>query len=86
MRNSVYSKKFLHLWIAERLEEGIDTEQLGFDSIIRSTYHSDLGNKIMILEPHILNSVAPAISKQQISHQVCNLLSFPLWQHQPFNC
>ena len=61
---------FLKDWMDLRHRPGIFNDQLGFDCLYRQRGRADMGKRVMILPPHVLNSLQSPIRKQLPSHKV----------------
>jgi hypothetical protein len=74
-RNSFWTRRFVSQWLKKAEDPLNFNEQVGFDNLVASLMRSkpsagDLQEKIVILPIHVLNSEAPAMWKQQPTHQV----------------
>lgn len=72
VKNSLWSRRFVQLWLDQQLQPNVINDQTGFDSLYQHRQHllSSIENKLHILPSHVLNSVAPAMSRQEAHHQV----------------
>eukprot|EP01034_Spumella_vulgaris_P034347 gene34346-42360_t len=73
VRNSNWSRQFLRDWIACKDRPGVLNEQLGFEAVYRDRDPEEMLEKIAILSPEVMNSVAPAMGEQLPSHRVLHL-------------
>jgi hypothetical protein len=84
-RNSHWTKAFLQKWIDQKDSSSVYNEQLGFDFLYKQVMEVEkrdpsaslsLKGRIKILPIQNLNSEAPPMWKQQLSHKVLtNFLS-----------
>jgi hypothetical protein len=70
VRNSRWSLKFLRDWVACKDRPGVLNEQLGFEAVYKDRGSREMEERVAILSPEVLNSVAPAMGEQQPQHQV----------------
>jgi hypothetical protein len=80
-RNSFWTRRFVSQWLKKAEDPLNFNEQIGFDNLVASLMRSqsqggNLPEKIVILPIHVLNSEAPAMWKQQPTHQVIITIFF----------
>lgn len=68
----MWTRRFIQLWLDQRLQDGVINDQTGFDYLYqhRQPLLPSIENKVHILPSHVLNSVAPAMGRQEPHHQV----------------
>jgi len=72
VRNSLWTRRFLRDWIAQKDLPGVANEQLGFECLYR-TLDPVAREKIAILPAHVLNSIASPIGEQMPTHKILHL-------------
>ncbi len=75
-RNTKWTRDFIQRWIDVKNQEAVLNEQLGFDFLLRTLSSHEASvfqQRICILDHHVLNSVAPAMSQQEVSHNILHL-------------
>lgn len=71
VKNSQWAIKFLtDWWKLHEGKEGLMTDQLGFETIYKSRPVLEMGKRIALLPPDILNSDAPPMGRQLAHHKV----------------
>jgi hypothetical protein len=70
VRNSRWARSFLRDWLALRHQSGVQTEQLGFDSLYRAREVGEMSEKVAILPAHVMNSIAAPMGEQLPHHKV----------------
>ena len=70
---SGWARSFLELWLSMRNAPGVVNEQLGFEAAYNSRAPEDVSERIAILPPHILNSIASPMGEQLPHHKVGEL-------------
>lgn len=74
VRNTAWGLAFLKEWHKEHalLPPG-STDQMGFTSVYQRRPSSEVSERVALLSPHVLNSEAPPMGRQQPSHKVLHL-------------
>lgn len=70
VRNSRWARGFLRDWLARRHQPGIQTEQLGFETLYYTRDVGEMRGKVAILPVHVMNSIAAPMGEQQPHHKV----------------
>eukprot|EP01038_Epipyxis_sp_PR26KG_P013665 gene13665-18337_t len=74
MKNSVWAKRFVSEWINARNSDGVMNDQLGFDYVYKQRAKiENIDDKIKVLSPEILNSIAPPMGTLEPLHKVLHL-------------
>jgi hypothetical protein len=74
VRNTAWGLAFLKEWHKEHaLLPAGSTDQLGFARVYQRRPSSEVSEKVALLSPHVLNSEAPPMGRQQPSHKVLHL-------------
>lgn len=71
---SQWAEAFFEEWLQQMNSPGVDTEQLGFDTVYRKRDQAEMNAKVAILAPHVLNSIAAPMGQQLPHHKVFNIL------------
>jgi hypothetical protein len=83
VRNSRWARGFLRDWLARRHQPGIQTEQLGFETLYYTRDVGEMREKVAVLPAHVMNSIAAPMGEQQPHHKVglslCMLFLLRLW-------
>jgi hypothetical protein len=70
VRNTQWARRFLQRWLA--FYDVAATEQLGFERVYQSWDAQERSEKIAILPPELMNSIAAPMGQQQEHHKVRN--------------
>jgi hypothetical protein len=68
VRNTQWARRFLQRWLA--LRDVAATEQLGFEMVYQSWDAQERSEKIAVLPPEAMNSIAAPMGQQQEHHKV----------------
>jgi hypothetical protein len=68
VRNTQWARRFLQRWLA--FYDVAATEQLGFEIVYQSCDAQERSEKIAILPPEAMNSIAAPMGQQQEHHKV----------------